>query len=33
MIFTINSIDETISLGEQIGKLANAGDIICLKVI
>jgi tRNA threonylcarbamoyladenosine biosynthesis protein TsaE len=31
MIFTINSIDETISLGEQIGKLANAGDIICLE--
>lgn len=30
MIITVNSVDETISIGEQIGKLANAGDIICL---
>ncbi|BDR70788.1 tRNA (adenosine(37)-N6)-threonylcarbamoyltransferase complex ATPase subunit type 1 TsaE [Clostridium tetani] len=31
MIFTVNSVDETISIGEQIGKLAHAGDIICLE--
>lgn len=31
MIFTINSVDETINIGEQIGKLANDGDIICLE--
>lgn len=31
MIFTVKSVDETISIGEQIGKLANDGDIICLE--
>ncbi|CDI50643.1 tRNA (adenosine(37)-N6)-threonylcarbamoyltransferase complex ATPase subunit type 1 TsaE [Clostridium tetani] len=31
MIFTVNSVDETIGIGEQIGKLAHAGDIICLE--
>ena len=30
MEFIVNSIDETLSIGFQIGSLANAGDIICL---
>lgn len=28
--FVVNTIDETLSLGEKIGSMAKAGDIFCL---
>lgn len=30
MEFKVNSIDETIHIGLQLGKLLNSGDIVCL---
>lgn len=30
MEFIVDNLEKTLSVGEQIGKLANAGDIICL---
>lgn len=30
MIFSVNSIEETTAIGEALGKMLNAGDIICL---
>ena len=30
MIFSVSNIEETTSIGYELGKLLNAGDIICL---
>ena len=30
MEFIVNNVEETTKIGEQIGKLLNSGDIICL---
>ena len=30
MEFIVNSVEDTMELGKQIGKLASSGDIICL---
>ena len=30
MVFNVQSIDETTKLGIELGKLVNAGDVICL---
>lgn len=30
MNFIVNNVEETLNIGEQIGNLCNAGDIICI---
>ena len=30
MIISVNSVEQTTNLGMELGKILNAGDIICL---
>ena len=30
MKLKLNSVEQTVSIGKQIGEMANSGDIICL---